>query len=400
MMMMAAQPSLVSIEATIPLFTGADPTYPAARWVEEISDNAEVFGWSPSQKLLMARRALTGVAGLWLRSEKMFKSFDELQRALLEEFPYDANPKVIHELMTNRKKKHDESCYEYMLVMKELGKRGGFEDYVAIQYIVDGIEDCVIHKVMLYGVSTYPDLKEKLKIYEYMKRKMAVSAKEETRGERLTDVSVKQDPDQRQSSGHRCQSEMSAKQPSIMFEVRMDEATNMSNDYSKETEVTGIDTKTSSISCQTEVVHFVNKKVLENKKEELFKEAPIELKSIKEENIVEHKVEEVSETKIVEEQVEKVEEKVEKVVKKGEFPSLVKEKDGLTRRYIDNKKVYKRCVEKDRKYQDGLMENEICCKTNEEKIMEKEIAKWVYKDGNFSERIIKEERKKDYHVLR
>ncbi|KAG7313394.1 hypothetical protein JYU34_000512 [Plutella xylostella] len=46
------------------------------------------------------------------------------------------------------------------------------------------------------------------------------------------------------------------------------------------------------------------------------------------------------------------------------------------------------------------MENEICYKINKEKTMEKEIVKRVYKDGNFSERIIKEERKKDYHVLR
>ncbi|XP_048488276.1 uncharacterized protein LOC125491124 [Plutella xylostella] len=386
MMMTAAQPSLVSIEATIPRFTGADPTYPAARWVEEISDNAEVFGWSPSQKLLMARRALTGVAGLWLRSEKMFKSFDELQRALLEEFPYDANPKVIHELMTNRKKKHDESCYEYMLVMKELGKRGGFEDYVAIQYIVDGIEDCVIHKVMLYGVSTYPDLKEKLKIYEYMKSKMAASAKETIQTSdprRQKQKTIEYESTVATPSGIKGKRpmEMSAKQPS-MFEVRMDEA----NDYSKEKEVLSIKTKEIEYNkknkCQRQCQTFVNKQVLENKKEELCKEAPIELKCIKEENIDKQKVE--------------------KVVGKESCPGeFAKKKDGIKRRYIDNKKAFKRrCVEKDTQYQDGLMDNEICYKINKEKTMEKEIVKRVYKNGNFSERIIKEERKKDYHVLR
>ncbi|XP_048478423.1 uncharacterized protein LOC125489006 [Plutella xylostella] len=393
MMMTAAQPSLVSIEATIPRFSGADPTYPAARWVEEISDNAEVFGWSPSQKLLMARRALTGVAGLWLRTENTFKSFDELQRALLEEFPYDANPKVIHELMTNRKKKRDESCYEYMLVMKELGKRGGFEDYVAIQYIVDGIEDCVIHKAMLYGITTYPDLKEKLKIYEYMKRKMEMSARTR-RGERpIDDVSVKQDPEQQQRNGCGDKSAVSVKQH--WFEVGMDEANKRSNDYSKEKKVTAINTKenetiaietktneVTSMKRKPEVVNVVNKQVLENKKEELGKEAPIERICIKEENIRKQKVE--------------------KVVGKESCPGeFAKKKDGTKRRYIDNKRAFKRrCVEKDTQYQDGLMENEICYKINKEKTMEKEIVKRVYKDGNFSERIIKEERKKDYHVLR
>ncbi|XP_048488292.1 uncharacterized protein LOC125491127 [Plutella xylostella] len=169
----AGQPLLHNIEATIPRFSGADPTYTAAKWVEEIGDNAEVFSWSPSQKLLMARRALTGVAALWLRSEKNFKTFDELQKALLKEFPDEVNTKDIHELMTNRKKKRDESCYEYMLIMKELGKRGKFPDYVAIQYIVDGIVDFETNKVMLYGVSTYSVLKERLQIYETMKKNSA-----------------------------------------------------------------------------------------------------------------------------------------------------------------------------------------------------------------------------------
>ncbi|CAG9117122.1 unnamed protein product [Plutella xylostella] len=387
--------------ATIPRFSGADPTYPAARWVEEINDNAEVFGWSPSQKLLMARRALTGVAGLWLRSENTFKTFEELQRALLEEFPYDVNPKVIHELMTNRKKKRDESCYEYMLVMKELGKRGGFEDYVAIQYIVDGIEDCVIHKVMLYGVTTYPDLKEKLKIYEYMKRKMEMSARTRresqarwcyscTGGERpIDDVSVKQDPEQQQSSGCGDKSVVSVKQHSSMFEyeVRMDEANKRSNDYSEETEVTAIKNEYEKCQRQTEVVNNVNnKQILQNKKEKSSKEVPIELESIKEEKIVEHKVEEVCETK--------VEEKVEKVVKKehfsGEFANLVKKKDGQ-KRYVE------------RRFQDGLMENKILYEGNKKKMMVSrvmEIARRVHENGTYSAKMMKEAMDKDYHILR
>ncbi|XP_048482726.1 uncharacterized protein LOC119693198 [Plutella xylostella] len=375
--------------AKIPTFSGADPTYPAARWVEEINDYAEVFGWSPPQKLLMARRALTGVAGLWLRTENTFKTFEELQRALLEEFPYDVNPKVIHELMTNRKKKRDESCYEYMLVMKELGKRGGFEDYVTIQYIVDGIEDCVIHKVMLYGVTTYPDLKEKLKIYEYMKRKMEMTARTR-RGERpIDDVSVKQDPEQQQSSGCGDKSVVSVKQHSSMFEyeVRMNEANKRSNDYSEETEVTAIKNEYEKCQRQTEVVNNVNnKQVLQNKKEKSSKEVPIELESIKEEKIVEHKVEEVCETK--------VEEKVEKVVKKehfsGEFANLVKKKDGQ-KRYVE------------RRFQDGLMENKILYEGNKKEMMVSrvmEIARRVHENGTFSAKMMKEAMDKDYHILR
>ncbi|CAG9099747.1 unnamed protein product [Plutella xylostella] len=430
MMMTAAQPSLVSIEATIPLFTGADPTYPAARWVEEINDNAEAFGWSPSQKLLMARRALTGVAGLWLRSENIFKSFDELQQALLKEFPDEVNPKEIHEMMSNRKKKSTESCYEYMLVMKELGKRGGFPDYVAIQYIVDGIVDYEIHKIMLYGVTTYPDLKEKLKIYEYIKRKMETSEKMRrqnrdrwyyscreknhvasecpngqtikyestvatpsgTRGELPMDVSVMQEPEQPQSSGCRYKSVVSVKQHAVMIGVRMDDATYRSDHYSKKNEVTSMKRQ-----CKPEVVNVVNKQVMENTK---VKEAPIKVKSIKEENIDIQKVEEVCEKKIVEEEVENM---VGKESCPGEFD---KKEDGPRRRYIDNKKVFKgRCAEKDTQYQHVLMESEIPYEGIEKKIIvlrakEKPIAKRVNESCNFAERIMKDAMTKDYHVLR
>lgn len=78
---------------------------------------------------------------------------------------------MIHEMMSSRKKRAGESCLDYLLVMKELGKRGKMPDYVAIKYIIDGIQDVETNKIMLYGVTTYGDLKEKIKIYETIKEK-------------------------------------------------------------------------------------------------------------------------------------------------------------------------------------------------------------------------------------
>lgn len=45
--------------------------------------------------------------------------------------------------------------------ISELGKRGKMTDYVAIKYIVDGLCDSETNKIMLYGVTTYNELKEK-----------------------------------------------------------------------------------------------------------------------------------------------------------------------------------------------------------------------------------------------
>lgn len=164
-------------EDLIPKFDGQDATYTTSRWIQDINDNGDIFNWTETQKLLVARRSLIGTAALWLRAEKTFKTWEELRVAILKEFTDTVDIKSIHELMTARKKRADESCIDYMFTMKELGKRGKMADYVAIKYIIDGIQDNEINKVMLYGVTTYSDLKEKLKVYETMKGKMSKEAR-------------------------------------------------------------------------------------------------------------------------------------------------------------------------------------------------------------------------------
>ncbi|PZC74795.1 hypothetical protein B5X24_HaOG207168 [Helicoverpa armigera] len=79
-------------------------------------------------------------------------------------------------MMAARKKKKDEKCLDYMLVMKEMGKRGKMPDYVAIKYIIDGIVDSEVNKMVLYGATTYSELKEKIKIYDVMREKMCASS--------------------------------------------------------------------------------------------------------------------------------------------------------------------------------------------------------------------------------
>lgn len=146
-------------EGMISKFDGTDKTLSSSKWLQDLDENGELFGWTPTQKLIVARRCLTGTAELWVKSEKIFKSYDDFKSALLKEFPDSINMKEIHELMSARKKRKDESYYEYMLVMKELGRRGKIPDYIAIQYIVDGVIDYECNKAILYGVTTYPVLK-------------------------------------------------------------------------------------------------------------------------------------------------------------------------------------------------------------------------------------------------
>lgn len=87
--------------------------------------------------------------------------------------------------MARRTKHKDETCYAYMLEMKELGKRGKLADYVAIQYIIDGIIDHEANKTLLYGASSYSELKEKFKLYETYKDNIRKSYTEEPRRTRF-----------------------------------------------------------------------------------------------------------------------------------------------------------------------------------------------------------------------
>lgn len=104
-----------------PKFTGEDMTYSSTWWAQDLGDNAEIFSWSPRQLLIMACRSLAGTAELWLRIEKIYKSYDDLKA--IKEFPEAMNVKQMHELMSNRKKNPNETRYQYMLIMKELGKK-------------------------------------------------------------------------------------------------------------------------------------------------------------------------------------------------------------------------------------------------------------------------------------
>ncbi|KAI5645569.1 hypothetical protein NE865_02236 [Phthorimaea operculella] len=102
----------------LPKFSGQDKTQSVDQWIQNVEDHAEIYSWSPLQQLLVARRALTGTAALWLRAERPHKTWLELKKALGKEFADSVDAKAIHEIMSARKKSKDESCLDYMLVVK------------------------------------------------------------------------------------------------------------------------------------------------------------------------------------------------------------------------------------------------------------------------------------------
>ncbi|CAH2095786.1 unnamed protein product [Euphydryas editha] len=56
-------------------FNGEGKTYSLVKWAQDFDDNADVFSWTEWRKLVIARRSLCGTVGLWVKTEKVFKSY-------------------------------------------------------------------------------------------------------------------------------------------------------------------------------------------------------------------------------------------------------------------------------------------------------------------------------------
>ncbi|UYV81667.1 hypothetical protein LAZ67_20001865 [Cordylochernes scorpioides] len=68
----------------IPVFDGS--VVPIKKWLQEIDDNAILFGWTDLHTLVVAKKLLTGVAKLWLRSQPTFSTWPDLKEAITNEF--------------------------------------------------------------------------------------------------------------------------------------------------------------------------------------------------------------------------------------------------------------------------------------------------------------------------
>lgn len=156
------------IEDSIKSFDGS-PGYPITKWILDFEEIAELTQWNDLQKLIFAKKSLSGLAKLFVQSQGGVKSWSILKKRLIEEFEQKVSSSQVHKMLMTRKQKKEESVQEYTLVMREIASRANVENEAIIQYIIDGILDDQVHKYVLYGAKTFFDFKEKVKVYEQMK---------------------------------------------------------------------------------------------------------------------------------------------------------------------------------------------------------------------------------------
>ncbi|XP_076236379.1 uncharacterized protein LOC143180500 [Calliopsis andreniformis] len=164
--------SFQDIEDTIPKFDGGD-SYPIEVWISDFEDSATLSGWTKLQKLLFAKKSLTGLTKLFIRGERGINSWKKLKSLLLQEFAVKITSAELHRTLIRRKMKREESVQEYFLAVKEIAARGSIEtdDNTLIQYVVDGIPEESSKKISLYEACTLVELKTKLEVYQKVKQR-------------------------------------------------------------------------------------------------------------------------------------------------------------------------------------------------------------------------------------
>ncbi|XP_036334943.1 uncharacterized protein LOC118745566 [Rhagoletis pomonella] len=118
-------------------------------WLNEFEETAILMGWDELQKFIFAKKSLRGLAKLFIPSERGITAWQKLKAALAEEFKMVVNTAKIHKQLSARNMKTEETVQEYFLCMKELALRGNIEENALMQYVIEGIRDSNINKIVL-----------------------------------------------------------------------------------------------------------------------------------------------------------------------------------------------------------------------------------------------------------
>lgn len=93
------------------------------------------------------------------------RTWKDIGAALKREFSQKIDSHDLHFNLQRRKKKADETYYEYCCQMLEIASRAKLEISAVMQYIIDGIADDEVNKIVLYRAKSISELKRKLLRY-------------------------------------------------------------------------------------------------------------------------------------------------------------------------------------------------------------------------------------------
>ncbi|XP_053968040.1 uncharacterized protein LOC128869495 isoform X2 [Anastrepha ludens] len=157
------------IEGIIKKFTG-DETMSVQVWLQDFESYAETFRWTDLQRYVFCKRSLSGTAKLYIECEAKPRSYSQLKASLYAEFKPRISAADVHSKMATTRKSHDESCREYLYKMIDIASQAEVDVPSIISYVIQGINDSANGKAILYGSNSIQEFKEKLIIYEKIKK--------------------------------------------------------------------------------------------------------------------------------------------------------------------------------------------------------------------------------------
>ena len=161
--------SFADIEGSTKSFSGGNEEN-VNSWIAEFEEISHTVGWSELQKYIFGKRLLQGPAKLFVHTLKNVSTWERLKERLRSEFETTINSAELHKLLENRKIKKTETIREYVYQMQETASKGDIEDEALIQYIIEGINEKGHEKLLLYGAANIEELKQKIVIYEKVKK--------------------------------------------------------------------------------------------------------------------------------------------------------------------------------------------------------------------------------------
>lgn len=165
------------IMSILPSFDPADKSITSNKFIQRVEQLRQSYGWEDKILLFAVQTKLQGVAKLWIDSAAVvYTSWGQFVNAFLTEFPTIINVAEIHMKLMNMRRSFEESPETFYYKVLSVARNGNLDDQSVIKYVINGINDDDLKKVL--SVMNFSSCCELLKtIISYSSYNIIYSAK-------------------------------------------------------------------------------------------------------------------------------------------------------------------------------------------------------------------------------
>lgn len=159
------------IKSAFRMFKGGQST-DVIQWISHFEEQSTVFALNETQKFIFAKRVMEGAAKLFIDFESKATTWLKLKKELKDEFGAEMNSALVHQQLSQRKKKNNETTLDYLYEMLSIGAKGNVDQTAIFTYTIDGLPGSPAVKSFMYEAKSIRDFKHKLESYELIMPKI------------------------------------------------------------------------------------------------------------------------------------------------------------------------------------------------------------------------------------